>query len=448
MKHYIENSHIKYTDRHFISYKNNQITFSEFYYNVCTKSRSLKNLNIPNHSMVGIFLSNPIDIIEIYFSCIQLNLVPIIFPSDISTSLLQKTIRDYNINFLITEWLRKKQVQSIDIKLCHYVQELSSSYGGCAPVEFEKNIFNLDAVQSAHLTSGTTNVPKLVELTFNNFVSSVDLWDMEIQFSHSDKYIQCLPLNHIAGLSIIIRSQIKGFETIVMNKFNASQINYEIDNGATLISLVPSMLKRLLDNRSGSSFPSHFRGIIIGGDGCSSQLMKRALKNNVPIYKSYGMTETCSGISGFWLHQFPDKIDSVGKKFKNVRITTDNNRLIIQSPTIAPDKLGNNTLVTSDIGFIKDKFLFLIGRCDDVVISGGENISLSQIKNVLFKHKNIVDVHLDTYEDDDYGTKITAFIEVTNNEVKPHHISDYIIQNLSKSQCPQDIQIVDKINHD
>ena len=99
-------------------------------------------------------------------------------------------------------------------------------------LEFEENISNLNDIQSMHLTSGSTGNPKLIHLSFNNFISSVNQWHQEINFSSTDRYIQCLPLNHIAGLSILIRSQLKGFETILMDKFHSKKINSEIDNGS------------------------------------------------------------------------------------------------------------------------------------------------------------------------------------------------------------------------
>lgn len=257
MKHYIENSNVNYPDSTFISYKNQQITFSEFYHNVCTKSRSLSRLNLSDNQIIGIFLTNPIDIVEIYFSCIQMNAIPIIFPIDINIKEFQKIISENKINLIITEWLQKKKISNINKTSFFYIQELSSSYGGCSPIDFDSKIQNLNNIQSLHLTSGSTGIPKLISLTFNNFINSVYQWDNELKFSTSDKYIQCLPLNHIGGLSIIIRSQILGFEALIINKFSTSQINNLIDNGATLISLVPSMLKRLIMIDKANLFQKH-----------------------------------------------------------------------------------------------------------------------------------------------------------------------------------------------
>ena len=452
MKHYIEHSKETYTDKIFVSYNNQKITFSEFYYNICSKSRSLKNLNLSDQPLVGILLSNPIDIIEIYFSCLQLDISPLIFPSDISEFELKKIIKKYKINFIITEWLRKQQIKTIQDTSFIYNQELSSSYGGCSPIDFEVDIKDINKVQSMHFTSGSTGIPKLVQLTFDNFVNSVSQWDKEIEFLQSDKYIQCLPLNHIAGLSIIMRSQIKGFQCILMKKFNAAQINFEIDNGATLVSLIPSMLKRLLDNRLGRAFPKHFRAVILGGDGSSNQLMKQSLDYKVPIYKSYGMTETCSGISGFWLHKYPDMLGSVGKSFKGTSIKISDSRVLIKGPTVSihndDGEKSPQTILTNDIGFFKKRFLFIKGRCDDIIISGGENISLSNIKSLLFQHDSIIDAYLDVNQDDLYGSRITAFIQVSESSLSSQDIYNYLINHLSENQCPQDIQIVDQINHD
>jgi len=448
MNHYIEYSNDKYPDHTFISYKNNSVTFSDFYHNVSSKSRILAKLNFNATSKIGVLLSNPIDILELYFSCLQLNIIPIIFPSDITNDELQKIIDHHNISLIITEWVRKHQVVSVKNSDFFYIQELSPNYGGCADLEFEKKINNLNQIQSMHLTSGSTGFPKLINLSFQNFISSVDQWNQEINFSSFDRYIQCLPLNHIAGLSILIRSQLKGFETILMDKFDSKKINFEIDNGATLVSLVPSMVRRLLDNRAGRAFPKKFKGIIIGGDSCSENLIKELMTYNIPIYKVYGMTETCSGICGFWVNKYPEMLNSVGKPFKGTKIRINNSIINIEGPTITPynhnNQPTNGLFQTSDLGYFKDRFLFIDGRSDDIVISGGENISLSQIKNILMNHQQIKNVHLVTEKDDTYGDKIIAYI-VLNDSISIDNILNFCKKYLPRNKLPDEIEIVEEI---
>ena len=452
MNHYIEHSNVTFSDKVFISYKNHEITFSEFYDNVSSHSRAITKLNLNNHSIVGIFLSNPIDILNTYFSCIQLNKKPVIFPADITDYQLQKIIDLHKIDFVISEWLRKKQISVINNCDFFYIQEISSSYGGCGSIDFDSNIDNMYKVQSLHLTSGSTGVPKMIPLSFFNFTSSVEQWDEQLQFSDKDKYIQCLPLNHIAGLSIIMRSQIKGFQVTLMNKFDSNQINFEIDNGATFISLIPSMLKKILDSRLSKPFPKHFRGVILGGDSSPRAIIEEALDYGIPIYKTYGMTETCSGISGFWINKNKEMLDSVGRPFSQTKIKISDSKIIVSGPSVSSliDEPVNKkiyTLETSDTGRLQKGFLFIKGRTDDTIIVSGENISLSLIKNILFNHKQVLDLYL-TYENDDYyGSKIIVYIELADNKLSSNDIMDYCRKYLSKTQCPHDIQIVEKINH-
>ena len=409
----------------------------------------MKNLDLAKDLSVGILLSNPIDILEIYFACIQINRVPIIMPIDITNHELQKIINDNKINFFISEWLRKDQIKEIKNATFFYNQELSTSHGGCASIDFSDKIKNLNAIQSMHLTSGSTGSQKLIGLSFNNFIHSVEQWNHEISFKSKDRYIQCLPLNHIAGLSIAIRSQIVGFETILMDKYNSSKINYEIDNGATIVSLIPSMLKRLLDNRSGKPFPKHLKAIIIGGASCSDKLIKEAIKYNAPIYKTYGMTETCSGIAGFWVSKHPDMIHSSGKSFNQTKINIIDSEISISGPTVTPfDREGKKTnqkIKTFDLGFFKRGFLFLEGRTDDIVISAGENISLSKLENTLINHPNIVDIYINTELDDSSDNKIIAYVKVDLESLNVNDIYDYCKKYLSINKIPFSIEIVDSI---
>ena len=148
----------------------------------------MKNLDLAKDLSVGILLSNPIDILEIYFACIQINRVPIIMPIDITNHELQKIINDNKINFFISEWLRKDQIKEIENATFFYNQELSTSYGGCASIDFSDKIKNLNAIQSMHLTSGSTGSQKLIGLSFNNFIHSVEQWNHEISFKSKDDH--------------------------------------------------------------------------------------------------------------------------------------------------------------------------------------------------------------------------------------------------------------------
>tara|TARA_B100002052_G_scaffold299180_2_gene336057 strand:+ start:12314 stop:13663 length:1350 start_codon:yes stop_codon:yes gene_type:complete len=447
MKQYVNLSSELFSDGIFISYNNQEITFSDFYYNVSSKSRILTNLELLDNTRIGILLTNQIDIIELYFSCIQLKKIPIILPNDTTNEQLKIILDKHKIDFIITEWTRKKQIHDIDKVHFQYIQELSSSYGGCASIEFDDNIDDIKSVQSMHLTSGSTGAPKLISLTYENFKSSILQWQEQINFSKNDSYIQCLPINHIAGLSIYLRSQLIGFRTIVIDRFDSNRINYEIDNGANYISLVPSMVQRLINNRSGRPFPKSFKGMIIGGDSCSQNLLKDLISFNIPAYIVYGMTETCSGVCGFWLNDNIEMSGSVGKPFTQTKINIKNSHVVIEGPSITPlysnGKKTKGIYKTCDIGFFKNKYLFIEGRTDDIIISGGENISKTQIKNILIKNEKIKEVSLEILKDDLIGDKIIAYV-VVNNNLSEKDIINHCLKYLPKNKLPHEIIIVEE----
>tara|TARA_B100000614_G_scaffold40241_1_gene33000 strand:- start:1415 stop:2767 length:1353 start_codon:yes stop_codon:yes gene_type:complete len=445
---YINFSNEYFPDNTFINYNDFKITFSEFYYNVSSKSRILTNLGLIDQKVIGIFLTNQIDILEIYFSCLQLKIIPVILPADITTLELQNLLQKHKIKFLISEWTRKPQIKKISKIQTFYVQEMSASYGGCKNLEFDNIIKDNNTIQSMHLTSGSTGIPKLISLTYNNFKSSIKQWSKEIKFSKNDKYIQCLPLNHIGGLSVIMRSQLIGFETIILDKFSSQKINFIIDQGANYVSLVPSMVRRLLNQRAGRPFPKTFKGIIMGGDAASIVLLNELLKKNVPTYKVYGMTETSSGICGFWINKYPKMINSVGKPFCDTKISIENSLISINGPSVTPYKIDgkptSNTIATCDIGYFDKRFLFLKGRIDDMVISGGENISISQINSILLSNKNILDVHIQVIRDDTIGDKIVAYV-CLKNKISKDEIIEYCLEFIPRAKLPHEIEIVENI---
>ena len=108
-----------------------------------------------------------------------------------------------------------------------------------------------------------------------------------------------------------------GFKIILNDRFDAELIPNHINQyKVTMISLVPTMLSRILKLDFDQNIITSLRSIIIGGSGCSDDLLKKAISRNLPIYKSYGMTESCSGIAGFWVENHSDKISTSGVPIK------------------------------------------------------------------------------------------------------------------------------------
>ena len=267
-------------------------------------------------------------------------------------------------------------------------------------------------------TSGSTGNPKAVELTFNNIFTSTKKWNEEIHFNNNDVYLNMLSIDHIGGLSIFFRALYYNF-TMVLSSFSNENFHKLIyKKKITLISLVPAMLYQILDDEIDKNLFDKIRYVILGGSMMDLDLIKRSCISDVPLYLSYGMTETSSGIAGVKVTE--NNVDSYSyKAFAGVNIIVDKSKIIIKSTTLMKRYWGSvlnqrEYFVTNDLGFINDNQLIVTGRSDDVIISGGENFSSSYIENKICKLEEIDFCKIVGEYDPKWGQKITAYIKMNN----------------------------------
>ena len=127
----------------------------------------------------------------------------------------------------------------------------------------------VDAPYLRLTTTGTTGTPKRVDLTEQQIAFSADASAKRLGFSGEDRWLCCLPLHHIAGLSILFRTARMGATTVLHPNFDPHRVSKSIDeDNIQLVSLVPTMLKRILDVREGRPFPASLRVILLGGAPC------------------------------------------------------------------------------------------------------------------------------------------------------------------------------------
>ncbi|MDH5573241.1 MAG: AMP-binding protein, partial [Gammaproteobacteria bacterium] len=199
---------------------------------------------------------------------------------------------------------------SICYVLCD--NEVSDHWGGDINVitigqlllqQFTLNI-NLDEPKTSIYTplmlatSGSTDIPKVVLLTPENISASVRNTNEHLQLQHSDIWLDCLPLFHIAGLMILYRSIARGAAVILHDKFNAEKVWADLQqHPVTHLSLIPTMLIHLLEVAGNTAPPATLKAVLIGGAPLDPKLALRAVKLGWPLYMTYGMTETASQIA-------------------------------------------------------------------------------------------------------------------------------------------------------
>jgi O-succinylbenzoic acid--CoA ligase len=244
-------------------------------------------------------------------------------------------------------------------------------------------------------TSGTTGKPKPVELTYGNFHASALANAANLGVEPDDRWLCCMPLFHVGGLSILTRSAINQTEAVIHEGFDVDRVKTALaEDRITLVSLVPTQLSRLLD--AGATAP-HLRAALIGGGPVPKQLLERA---PFPVIPTYGMTETCSQV---W----------TGKPLPGAEITNGpEGELLIRGAMVAPTAIAaDGWLHTGDRGHIDEQGdLTVEGRIADTIVTGGENVAAAEVEEALLAHPAIKDAAVTGRPDPEWGQAVHAFV--------------------------------------
>lgn len=285
-------------------------------------------------------------------------------------------------------------------------------------------------------TSGTSGQPKGAVLTYNNFYQSAMSSAYRIGILPDDRWLCVLPLFHVGGLSIILRSLLYGTAVDLMDKFDVNRVNgFLTHRPITLVSLVPTMLYRLLEARREPWNPK-LRLILLGGAAPSPELVQRCVDEGIPLSTTYGMTEATSQIATSTPEQVIRKPSSVGKPllFTQVRVISETGEdlppvevgeVIAKGPTVMREYYNNPSatektlrdgwLHTGDMGYLdEDGDLFIVQRRSDLIVTGGENVYPVEVENALRQHPSIKEVVVVGLDDAEWGQKVSAVIQFEN----------------------------------
>jgi O-succinylbenzoic acid--CoA ligase len=276
-------------------------------------------------------------------------------------------------------------------------------------------------------TSGTTGTPKPVELTYGNFHASAVANAQNLGVEPDDRWLCCMPLFHVGGLSILTRSAINQTEAVIHEGFEVQRVKAALENEQiTLVSLVPTQLRRLLD--AGVTAP-HLRAALIGGGPIPKDLLARA---PFPVIPTYGMTETCSQV---W----------TGKPLPGAEIVNGpEGELLIRGPMVAPNAISEDGwLHTGDRGHIDEEGnLTVEGRIADTIVTGGENVAAAEVEEALLSHPAVRDAAVVGRPDPEWGQAIHAFVVVDGDTAT---LDAHLRERLAGYKVPKEIRQIEEI---
>ena len=252
-------------------------------------------------------------------------------------------------------------------------------------------------------TSGTTAAPKPVLLSGGNFLASALGSAVALGLDADERWLCPMPLTHVGGLSIPIRSAIYATTAVLHGRFDTEAVLGELmDPGRriTIVALVPTMLSRLLD--AGLGRPPTLRWALLGGGPIAPALLERAAAAGVPVAATYGMTEACSQIATFgW------PLPGV-----EVRLSEPDGEILVQGPIVAAGCLADDGwLHTGDLGrFDSRGRLEITGRSADTIVTGGENVAPAEVESVLLEHPAVADAAVLGRPDAEWGEAVVALV--------------------------------------
>lgn len=312
-------------------------------------------------------------------------------------------------------------------------------------------VFKSDWVASIMYTSGTTGKPKGVLQTFGNHFYSAVSSALNLGLSSADKWLFVAPIFHISGFSIIMRGLIYGMTVRLVEKFRAEEIERILANETvTIMSVVPFMLKKLIQqqNKTNTHYNSAFRCMLLGGGTIDRETLEICLQRSIPVVQCYGMTETCSQIVALRSVDALLKLGSVGQPLFSTQLKlSKDGEILLKTPTLTPgylnlpDKLPSKMIDgwyrTGDIGHLdKEGYLYIDGRADEMLISGGENIFPQEVEQVYQRYPQINEVAVVGQNDSVWGQVPVAFV-VSDRRLSTTKLMNYGYEHLARYKVPQ-----------
>lgn len=287
-------------------------------------------------------------------------------------------------------------------------------------------------------TSGSTGPSRPVALSRKNFLTSARASEQNLGWQTGDRWLLCLPIAHVGGLSILTRCLL-GRATVVVpddaeKRFDAQRlIDAVAETQVTLMSIVPTQLAWLLDHAPKWSAPPSLRAILLGGAPAAPSLLDRARERGLPVLTTYGLTEACSQVTTQQYGSVPGAHHGSGKVLEGFEARIDAGEILVRGRAVA----RRGWLRTGDAGHLDDEGrLHVHGRLDDVIVTGGENVHPTEVEAELRQCAGVRDACVFGVPDETWGQVVAAALV---GSVEPSTLSEHVVTQLAQHRRPRQV---------
>ncbi|MFO7525785.1 MAG: o-succinylbenzoate--CoA ligase [Ignavibacteriaceae bacterium] len=416
--------------------------------------------NISKKEFVGIYLDNSIEFIISVISLWKLGAVPVPLNLIAAEDELLKLISIPTIKTIITDKIHSQKINhpgTVDI-IPIDLQKLNFKKPS---QRFIISDFNDNDEAVVIFTSGSTGGPKGVVHTFHSLLSSIVNGNEILNHNNDDRWLASLPFYHIGGFQIFCRTLYYGISIIIPESLQTNHLAQAISEfQPTHASFVSTQLKRLLDNNIKPN--SELRCSLIGGGFIDKDMLLNAKKSGWHPVKVYGSSETASFVCALSENDIEEKAVSTGKPVGNnqIMIVDENGNecsaktegeIIIKSDSLfkyylnnesgTKDGLKQDNYFTGDLGYLEnDGFLFVTGRKNDMIVTGGKNVNPLEVETAILKYPSIIEAAVFPVDDVEWGEIVCAAV-VSSKKIDSNELKLFLKNTLSSYKVPKKIFI-------
>jgi O-succinylbenzoic acid--CoA ligase len=305
------------------------------------------------------------------------------------------------------------------------------------PRALPERFWPLAEVRVVVSTSGSTGEPRGIPLRTDQICWSAFGSALRLGHSPADRWLSCVPLHHVGGISVLLRTAIYGTTAVIHRRFEPERVAAALDSGGvTLASMVPAHLARVLDARAERPFPASLRAILVGGAAAPAPLLERVRKLGAPVALTFGMTEAASQVATCDAGTLDG---TAGAPLAFARVEADDrSRLWVRGPIV-----HGGVLETTDLGAIEHGRVRVLGRAGDTINCGGTKIAPARLEEALTTHAGVAEALVVGIPDSDLG-EVPAALIVPRPGCEPseRELVEHCAHRLSRAMRPRRVRSV------